>query len=90
MTLPDDLEGMADAANGVAVYEAACTFCHGEAGEGGHGGGPAFGAGLTLGVALQIVSEGRHDMPAFVGALSPEQIRDVGAYVIELRDGAAR
>jgi mono/diheme cytochrome c family protein len=34
---------------------------------------------------LQVVTEGRNDMPAFGGALTPEQIRDVSAYVIDMQ-----
>jgi mono/diheme cytochrome c family protein len=30
---------------------------------------------------VQTVSEGRKEMPSFTGALTPEQIRDVAAYV---------
>lgn len=79
-----DLPAAADLANGAAVYDAACTFCHGPEGTGGHGGGPAFTGRLTLPVIVQIVTEGRNDMPPFGGALSNEQIRDVSAYVLEM------
>ncbi|MBN1240303.1 MAG: PQQ-binding-like beta-propeller repeat protein [Gammaproteobacteria bacterium] len=81
-------EGPADLANGRTVYEAACLFCHGEAGEGGHGGGPALTAASSLSAVRQIVGEGRNDMPGFGAALSAEQIRDVSAYVAEELAGA--
>jgi quinohemoprotein ethanol dehydrogenase len=84
MTLPEDIEEAADAGNGRTVYDSACTFCHGEQGEGGHGGGPAFTGQHSLGGVIQIVSEGRNDMPAFGGSLSAEQIRDVAAQILEL------
>ena len=32
---------------------------------------------------MQVVSEGRNEMPTFGGLLSPEQIRDVSAHVVE-------
>jgi mono/diheme cytochrome c family protein len=35
-------------------------------------------------VIVQTVSEGRKDMPPFGAALTPEQIRDVAAYVATL------
>jgi quinohemoprotein ethanol dehydrogenase len=85
MTMSPDLGGDADIDSGLAVYQAACTFCHGDEGEGGHGGGPAFADALTLGAVIQVVAEGRNDMPAFGGALTPEQIRDVSAYVIDMQ-----
>ncbi|MBN1240302.1 MAG: c-type cytochrome, partial [Gammaproteobacteria bacterium] len=85
MTMPAELAEDADAVGGRTVYDAACTFCHGERGQGGHGGGPAFRDALTLGAVVQVVSEGRNDMPAFGGALTPDQIRDVSAYVLELQ-----
>jgi quinohemoprotein ethanol dehydrogenase len=84
MSLPRGLEDAADLDNGLAVYQAACTFCHGDDGAGGHGGGPAFFGALTLGAVIQVVSEGRNDMPAFGPALSSEQVRDVSAYVLAL------
>ena len=56
-------------------------FCHGEQGEGGHGGGKALTGAVNADVVLQVVSEGRNAMPPFGAALTPEQIRDVAAYV---------
>jgi alcohol dehydrogenase (cytochrome c) len=78
--------GPANAENGKTVYDTACTFCHGEQGEGGHGGGPSLQAVKAPNTVIQIVSEGRNDMPGFGagGALSAEQIRDVAAYVTEM------
>jgi quinohemoprotein ethanol dehydrogenase len=79
---PGGAPGNAEA--GQTVYDTACTFCHGEKGEGGHGGGPSLAAAHSVNTVLQIVSEGRNDMPAFgKGGLSERQIRDVAAYVAE-------
>jgi mono/diheme cytochrome c family protein len=79
---PGGAPGNAEA--GKTVYDTACTFCHGEKGEGGHGGGPSLAAMRSVNTVLQIVSEGRNDMPAFgTGGLSERQIRDVAAYVAE-------
>jgi quinohemoprotein ethanol dehydrogenase len=76
-------EGVSDPLLGEAVYQAACTFCHGEDGLGGHGGGPTLANIGSADRIVQIATEGQGDMPAFGGALSPEQIRDVGAFIIE-------
>jgi quinohemoprotein ethanol dehydrogenase len=66
---------------GKAVYDTACVFCHGEQGEGGHGGGPTLQALRNPAVVIQTVSEGRNAMPAFGATLTSEQIRDVAGYV---------
>jgi alcohol dehydrogenase (cytochrome c) len=70
-----------DPDRGAAVYTTACLACHGEQGEGGHGGGPTLQAMKNVSVVLQVVSEGRNSMPLFDGTLTAEQIRDVAAYV---------
>jgi quinohemoprotein ethanol dehydrogenase len=75
--------GPGDADAGETVYNTACVFCHGEEGEGGHGGGPSLKQIRSGAVALQIVSEGRNAMPGFGGSLTSEQIRDVAAFVSE-------
>ncbi len=83
MSLPEEAEGTADLVNGKSVYDSACLFCHGETGEGGHGGGPELVNVFSVGAGIQIVHEGRGDMPPFGAALTPEQIRDVSTYIFE-------
>jgi quinohemoprotein ethanol dehydrogenase len=75
--------GDADLAVGGAVFANACSACHGPSGEGGHGGGPALLAATNRAAVMQTVSGGRNEMPAFGGLLSPEQIRDVSAHVVD-------
>ncbi len=74
---------VADLAVGRAVYQNACAACHGLSGEGGHGGGPALTAATNRSTVMQTVRDGRSGMPAFGRVLSPEQIRDVTAHVVE-------
>ncbi len=82
MLFTREAEGTADPDAGKVVYETSCVFCHGEQGEGGHGGGPTLQAMTNEAVVLQLVSEGRNAMPAFGGgSLTSQQIRDVAAYV---------
>jgi quinohemoprotein ethanol dehydrogenase len=81
MLFTREAEGTADPAAGKVVYDTACVFCHGEQGEGGHGGGKVLKDAVNADVIVQTVSEGRKDMPPFGAALTPEQIRDVAAYV---------
>jgi alcohol dehydrogenase (cytochrome c) len=83
MTMSREAEGTADLTNGAMVYNSACTFCHGEDATGGHGGGPSLQKLISVGAAIQTVTEGRGDMPPFGGALTPEQIRDVATFVFE-------
>jgi len=57
------------------------VFCHGERGEGGHGGGKVLKAATNTDLIVQIVSEGRNAMPQLGSLLTAEQVRDVAAYV---------
>ena len=82
-SVPADAGGQANADEGKAVYDRACKFCHGEQGEGGHGGGPSLQALRDSAVVVQVASGGRNAMPAFGGTLTNEQMRDVAAYVSE-------
>jgi quinohemoprotein ethanol dehydrogenase len=81
MRFTREAEGTADPDAGKAVYENACTFCHGEQGDGGHGGGKSLADARRADVVILVVSEGRNEMPPFGASLTPEQIRDVAAYV---------
>ncbi len=83
LTFAPGTSGPPNADAGKMVYDTACMFCHGEQGEGGHGGGPTLKAMRSNGVVLQTVSEGRKDMPPFGGTLTADQIRDVAAYVTQ-------
>jgi alcohol dehydrogenase (cytochrome c) len=81
LTLNAAAQGASDPTQGRQVYDTACVFCHGEQGEGGHGGGKPLASAREQVFVVQTVSEGRREMPSFAGALTPEQIRDVAAYV---------
>jgi mono/diheme cytochrome c family protein len=74
---------VASLASGRTVFEASCSPCHGEKGEGGHGGGPALTAATNRATVTRVITEGRNLMPAFARSLTPEQIRDVTAHVVE-------
>jgi len=81
MLFSRDFEGTANPDAGKTVYDNACMFCHGERGEGGHGGGKPLVDARSAELVIQTVSEGRKDMPPFGAALTGAQIRDVAAYV---------
>jgi glucose dehydrogenase/cytochrome c553 len=74
-------EGPADLAAGEVVYNSMCAACHGEEGRGGHGGGISLANVDSTELVISIVNQGRNRMPALSAALSPEQLRDVSAYV---------
>jgi quinohemoprotein ethanol dehydrogenase len=70
-------------ASGQQLYEQACVICHGADGKGGHGGGAPLVGVKDLRAVIQTVTAGRSDMPPFRTSFTPEQIRDVSAYVVE-------
>jgi alcohol dehydrogenase (cytochrome c) len=80
----------ASLARGRQIYDQACVLCHGADGKGGHGVGAPLVSVRDLAAAMQTVTTGRNDMPAFRAAFTPEQIRDVSAYVVEVLAGVAR
>ena len=73
---------------GKQLYTQACVVCHGEDGKGGHGVGAPL-AGLTdFAATIRTVSSGRNSMPPFSATFTPEQVRDVSAYVVSVLAGA--
>ena len=58
--------------------------CHGESGTGGHGGGPTLVQGnLDVAQIAMVTLQGRNNMPVFRDIYSPEQIADIGAYILQ-------
>jgi mono/diheme cytochrome c family protein len=68
-------------ANGEKIYKAACVPCHGEAGVGGHGGGPSLVAGQTADKIISLTASGKNNMPAFAATYSVDDLRDVADYI---------
>ncbi len=73
--------GEIDAAAGAETYVRYCSQCHGNNGEGGHGGGPALTGKLDPQNIMSIVSRGNDKMPGFGGTLTFDQLQQVVAYV---------
>lgn len=72
---------VADMDNGSTIYDHACSDCHGEMGQGGHGGGPALnGSKLSLSQLQLIINGGHNAMPAFA-VLSEQELLDISTYV---------
>ena len=68
-----------------------CAVCHGDDGKGGHTGGAPLDKVADFNAAIQTVTAGRNNMPSFRSAFTPEQVRDVSAYVVQtLAAGSAR
>jgi alcohol dehydrogenase (cytochrome c) len=82
-TTPPVASGIANLANGRAVFGSVCSACHGSNGEGGHGGGPPLTAATDPDAVTRVLNEGRNLMPAFGRTLGAQDIRDVVAHVTE-------
>ena len=74
---------------GKQVFEQACALCHGADGTGGHGVGAPLVGVKDRAAAIQTISAGRNSMPSFSATLTPDQIRDVSGYVVEVLARAA-
>ena len=71
-----------DATAGAETYAAECASCHGDAGEGATG--PALaGSGVDREEVVDLVVNGKEEMPAFGDTLSDQEIADVAAYVAD-------
>jgi mono/diheme cytochrome c family protein len=68
----------------------ACVVCHGDDGKGGHGSGAPLTGTRDFAATVRTVTEGRNNMPPFSGTLTPEQIRDVVGYLVEVLAKAAQ
>jgi alcohol dehydrogenase (cytochrome c) len=73
----------ANLVDGKRLFAQACVVCHGEDGKGGHGTGAPLDGVTDLAAAMQTVTAGRNNMPPFGATFTPDQIRDVSAYVVE-------
>ena len=73
--------------NGRRLYTQACVVCHEADGKGGHGAGAPLVGVRDLAAAIRTVTAGRNDMPPFGATFTPDQIRDIGAYVVEVLAG---
>ncbi len=72
----------ANVENGRTIYRGACLPCHGDAGRGGVGGGPALVNGLSRDTILTVATTGRHNMPSFASSYSANELNDVAAYIL--------
>jgi alcohol dehydrogenase (cytochrome c) len=73
--------GEPDLAAGELIYRSACTACHGDDGRGGHGGGIDLINAASFDLVVNVISQGRNNMPPLGAVFTPEQLRDVAGYV---------
>jgi mono/diheme cytochrome c family protein len=72
----------ADTAHGRELYMQTCIVCHGEDGLGGqHGNGAPLTRAMPLDEIMNIIGNGRNDMPAWGRVYRPEDIHDVAAFI---------
>jgi quinohemoprotein ethanol dehydrogenase len=72
-----------DLARGAEIYGEACVACHGDAGDGGHGGGPTLIDGLDAESIRAVSAAGRNAMPGFERVYSGAELRDLATYIVE-------
>jgi len=69
-------------AEGLALFQETCVFCHGRRGEGGHNGMPLEGlAAFGTDRVASIISNGQNSMPAFADTFTASQIRSIAEHV---------
>ena len=75
----------ASAANGATVFAVNCSICHGANGTGGNSGPDltALPDAKETTKVVQQVTNGGGGMPAFQSSLTPQQIVDVAAFVVQ-------
>jgi alcohol dehydrogenase (cytochrome c) len=69
--------------NGRIIYSTSCVTCHGEDGRGGTHGGIELTNALTVGAIVNVVTNGRNDMPAYGAVMSQDDLQDLAAYMVE-------
>jgi len=69
---------------GKEIYTTTCVVCHGETGKGGSHGGAPLTPALNREAITNVVAHGRNDMPPFGSALTPQQLNDLAAYVLQM------
>ena len=69
--------------SGLEVYATNCAACHGNDGSGGFG--PSLVATpLTVDELVTVIGDGRGNMPAFTGTLTPDEIAEVANHIKSL------
>jgi mono/diheme cytochrome c family protein len=74
-------DGGGATADGEQVYAENCAGCHNEDGSGGFG--PGLQDVTDQALVETTVTNGKGQMPAFQGQLTPEQIQAVAQYVVD-------
>jgi quinohemoprotein ethanol dehydrogenase len=87
---PAAVTGTTDIVRGKQLYDQACALCHGADGRGGHGVGAPLVTLTDLDATIRTVTAGKNGMPPFSSSFTPEQIRDVSAYVVNELAGRSR
>ena len=73
-----------NAAAGRQIFQRTCEPCHGESGKGGHAEGAILPDNVAAATVMNTVTTGKKDMPSFKATMSPQDLKDVAAYVEQL------
>lgn len=82
-TAPAPTDKPADLVHGEEIYVSTCLPCHGDAGQGGPGGGAPLMTDLKVADIVRIATNGQNSMPSFSTAYQPAEINDVAHYIVE-------
>lgn len=85
---PEVTSGDPELVTGRTIYGSNCAACHGADGGGGTGtrlnGGAVVASFPDIEDQIELVTNGRNSMPAYVGRLTDEEIRAVVRYTREV------
>lgn len=89
--IPGDAEAVATAGvnpkpDGEKIYKTYCVTCHGLYGDMGASGAANLAQSkLTLEERIKVISAGRNSMTGFKSLLTPDKIKAVAKYTLELK-----
>jgi mono/diheme cytochrome c family protein len=79
---------------GAKRFNQSCVYCHGNAGSGGKAAPLQGRDDLTKEYVAQTIANGKQrgsfNMPAWKGAFSEEQIQELTAYILSLKNATAK
>jgi mono/diheme cytochrome c family protein len=69
--------------DGRTLYATTCVTCHGEDGQGGTHGGIALTSALNVGAIVNVVKNGRNEMPPYGALMSQQNLQNLASYLLD-------